>query len=160
MLKSMCINCHALDVMLRRRGSTALQWRACAEQMPVRIGRPFAASDAEWKVLGAELERWFGPKGQYFDLVRLRRSQVPRPKAPEVASATFHEYTLPNARSMPHSLTVDGAGRVWISGWDAATNAVLKLIPPPSSSAAIPSQPQTPSLIRRARHGMGVSGWR
>ena len=62
MLKSMCINCHALDVMLRRRGSTALQWRAYVEkQMPVRIGRPFAASDAEWKVLGAELERWFGP---------------------------------------------------------------------------------------------------
>ena len=27
MLKSMCINCHALDVMLRRRGATAAQWR-------------------------------------------------------------------------------------------------------------------------------------
>ena len=134
MLKSMCINCHALDVMLRRRGATAAQWRAYAEkQMPVRIGRPFTASDAEWKVLGAELERWFGPKGSISDqgAEAPPLSQVSRAKmAPEVARATFYEYTLPNARSMPHSLTVDGAGRVWISGWDSATNAVLKFDPP------------------------------
>ena len=74
MLKSMCINCHALDVMLRRRGSTAVQWRAYAEkQMPVRIGRPFAASDAEWKLLGASWSDGSVPKGSISDLVRLRR---------------------------------------------------------------------------------------
>lgn len=166
MLKSMCINCHALDVMLRRRGSTAVQWRAYAEkQMPVRIGRPFAASDAEWKVLGAELERWFGPKGQYFGrgAAAPARSQVPRPKvAPEVASATFHEYTLPNVRSMPHSLRVDGAGRVWISGWDAATNAVLKFDPATEQFRSYPvptanAVPHTPCATRDGRVWMALN---
>jgi hypothetical protein len=98
LLKSMCINCHALDVMLRRRGSTAAQWRAYVETpMAQRIGRgKFNASEAEWKVLTSELERWFGPKGQYFgpDAEPPTREQVQRPPvAPAVARATFREYT-------------------------------------------------------------------
>ena len=134
------------------------------KQMPVRIGRPFAASDAEWKVLGAELERWFGPKGSISTWLGLpARSQVPRPKvAPEVASATFHEYTLPNARSMPHSLTVDGAGRVWISGWDAATNAVLKFDPATEQFRSYPvptanAVPHTPCATRDGRVWMALN---
>ena len=166
MLKSMCINCHALDVMLRRRGATAAQWRAYVEkQMPVRIGRPFTASDAEWKVLGAELERWFGPKGQYFGpgAEAPKASQVSHAKlAPEVARATFYEYTLPNARSMPHSLTVDGAGRVWISGWDSATNAVLKFDPSTEQFRTYPvptanAVPHTPCVTRDGRVWMALN---
>jgi hypothetical protein len=39
MLKSTCINCHALDVMLRHRGFAAGQWRNYVEkQMQARIG--------------------------------------------------------------------------------------------------------------------------
>jgi hypothetical protein len=39
MLESTCINCHALDVMLRHRGFAAGQWRNYVEkQMQARIG--------------------------------------------------------------------------------------------------------------------------
>ena len=166
MLKSMCINCHALDVMLRRSGATAAQWRAYAEkQMPVRIGRPFTASDAEWKVLGAELERWFGPKGQFFGpgAAAPEPSQVRHATlTPEVARATFREYTLPNPRSMPHSLTVDAAGRVWISGWDSSTNAVLKFDPATEQFRTYPvptanAVPHTPCVTRDGRVWMALN---
>ena len=72
LLKSTCINCHALDVMLRHRGLTATQWRALVEKpMMQRIGRgPFNATDAEWTVLTSELERLFGPSGT---VLRARR---------------------------------------------------------------------------------------
>jgi streptogramin lyase len=166
LLKSTCINCHALDVMLRRRGATAAQWRAYVEkQMPLRYGRPFAASDAEWRVITTELERWFGPKGQYFGpgAEPPARAQVKRPAmAPEVARATYYEYTLPNPRSMPHSLAVDPAGRVWVAGWDAATNAVIrfdtsteqfKLYPVPTPNAT----PHTPCVSRDGRVWMALN---
>jgi virginiamycin B lyase len=167
MLKSTCINCHALDVMLRHRGFAAAQWRNYIEkQMQVRIGRgPYNASDAEWKELTTELERLFGPDAQYFGpgAAPPRPEQVRRPKmAPEVARATFYEYTLPNPRSMPHSLTVDPAGRVWISGWDSPTNAVLrfdstteqfKTYPIPTPNAV----PHTPCVTRDGRVWMALN---
>ena len=166
LLKSTCINCHALDVMLRRRGSTAAQWRAYVEkQMPLRYGRNFGASEAEWKVITGELERWFGPKGQYFGpgAEPPKPEQVRRPTmAPEVARATFLEYTLPNPRSMPHSLAVDQAGRVWIAGWDNPTNAVLrfdiateqfKTYPVPTPNAV----PHTPCVTRDGRVWMALN---
>lgn len=166
MLKSTCINCHALDVMLRRRGATAAQWRAYVEkQMPLRYGRPYTASEAEWKVITGELERWFGPKGQYFGpgAAPPRREQVQRPRlAPEVPRATWYEYTMPNPRTMPHSLAVDRAGRVWVAGWDAATNAVIRFdiaseqfrtYPVPTPNAV----PHTPCVGRDGRVWMALN---
>jgi hypothetical protein len=166
LLKSTCINCHALDVMLRRRGATAAQWRTYVEkQMPVRYGRDFGASDAEWKAITGELERWFGPKGQYFGpgAEPPTRAQVRRPApAPEVARATWYEYTVPNPRTMPHSLAVDRAGRVWVAGWDRATNAVLrfdtaseqfKTYPVPTPNAV----PHTPCVSRDGRVWMALN---
>ena len=166
LLKSSCINCHALDVMLRRRGSTEAQWRTYIEkQMPLRYGRGFNASEAEWKVITGELVRLFGPKAQYFGAGAEppRREQVQRPRmAPEVARATFLEYTLPNPRSMPHSLAVDAAGRVWIAGWDNPTNAVLrfdtateqfKTYPVPTPNAV----PHTPCVTRDGRVWMALN---
>ena len=167
LLKSTCINCHALDVMLRRRGYTAAQWRTYIEkQMPLRIGRgPFNASEAEWKVLTSELERLFGPKAQYFGpgAAPPAPEQVQRPKmAPEVARATFHEYRLPNPRSMPHSLAVDQVGRVWIAGWDSATNAVLRFDPSSEQFKTYPvptpnAVPHTPCVTRDGRVWMALN---
>ena len=76
--------------------------------------------------------------------------------------ATFYEYTLPNARSMPHSLTVDGAGRVWISGWDSATNAVLKFDPSIEQFRTYPvptanAVPHTPCITRDGRVWMALN---
>jgi streptogramin lyase len=167
LLKSTCINCHALDVMLRRRGSTAAQWRTYVEkQMGVRIGRgDFNSSENEWKVITGELEKWFGPKGQYFGpgAAPPAPAQVPRAKlAPEVARATFYEYTMPNPRSMPHSLTADGAGRIWVSAWDSATNAVVrfdtateqfKTYRVPTANAV----PHTPCVTRDGRVWMALN---
>ena len=91
------------------------------------------------------------------------REQVQRPRmAPEVARATFLEYTLPNPRSMPHSLAVDAAGRVWIAGWDNPTNAVLrfdtateqfKTYPVPTPNAV----PHTPCVTRDGRVWMALN---
>lgn len=165
-LKSTCINCHALDVMLKFRGFTAPQWRAYVEKaMPLRIGRgDFGGSEADWKQLTAELERWFGPKGQFGPgaaappVEQLRRPTL----APEVARATFTEYRLPNPRSMPHSLTADAAGRIWVAGWDSATNAVLrfdiaseqfKTYPVPTPNAV----PHTPCVTRDGRVWMALN---
>jgi streptogramin lyase len=166
LLKSTCINCHALDVMLRRRGATAAQWRTYVEkQMPVRYGRSFGASEAEWRVITSELERWFGPKGQYFGpgAEPPKPEQVRRPRiAPEVARATWYEYTMPNPRTMPHSLAVDRAGRVWVAGWDAATNAVIRFdiaseqfrsYPVPTPNAV----PHTPCVSRDGRVWMALN---
>jgi len=167
LLKSTCINCHALDVMLRHRGFAAGQWRNYVEkQMQVRIGRgPFNMSDNEWKELTTALERLFGPDAKYFGpgAEPPKPEQVQRPKmAPEVARATFYEYTLPNPRSMPHSLTVDPAGRVWVSGWDSPTNAVLrfdiaseqfKTYPVPTPNAV----PHTPCVTRDGRVWMALN---
>ena len=167
MLKSTCINCHALDVMLRHRGWAAGQWRNYVEkQMQLRIGRgPYNASDNEWKELTTELERYFGPEGKYFGTRAEppKREEVRRPKmAPEVARATFYEYTLPNARSMPHSLAVDPVGRVWISGWDSPTNAVVrfdtateqfKTYPIPTANAV----PHTPCVTKDGRVWMALN---
>ncbi|OFW02186.1 MAG: hypothetical protein A3I61_06815 [Acidobacteria bacterium RIFCSPLOWO2_02_FULL_68_18] len=166
LLKSTCINCHALDVMLRRRGGTAAEWRAYVEkQMPLRYGRPYGASEAEWKVITSELERWFGPKGRYFGpgAEPPKPEQVRRPSmAPEVARATFYEYTMPNPRTMPHSLAVDRAGRVWVAGWDAATNAVVRFdiaseqfrtYPVPTPNAV----PHTPCISRDGRVWMALN---
>ncbi|MBI3048043.1 MAG: carboxypeptidase regulatory-like domain-containing protein [Acidobacteria bacterium] len=166
LLKSTCINCHALDVMLRRRGATAAEWRTYVEkQMPLRYGRPYNASEAEWKVITGELERWFGPKGQYFGpgAEPPKPEQVRRPRmAPEVARATFYEYTMPNPRTMPHSLAVDRAGRVWVAGWDSATNAVIRFdiaseqfraYPVPTPNAV----PHTPCVSRDGRVWMALN---
>ncbi|MBI2186877.1 MAG: carboxypeptidase regulatory-like domain-containing protein [Acidobacteria bacterium] len=166
LLKSTCINCHALDVMLRRRGATAAQWRTYVEkQMPLRYGRPFTASAAEWTVITNELERWFGPKGQYFGpgAEPPKPEQVRRPTiAPAVARATWYEYTLPNPRTMPHSLAVDRAGRVWIAGWDAATNAVLRFDPAVEQFRSYPvptpnAVPHTPCVSRDGRVWMALN---
>jgi streptogramin lyase len=166
LLKSTCSNCHALDVMLRRRGATAAQWRAYVEkQMPLRYGRPYTASEAEWKVITGELERWFGPKGQYFGpgAEPPKPEQVRRPTmAPEVARATWYEYTVPNPRTMPHSLAVDPAGRVWVAGWDSATNAVIRFdiaseqfrtYPVPTPNAV----PHTPCVSRDGKVWMALN---
>ncbi len=167
LLKSTCINCHALDVMLRRRGYTAAQWRAYVETpMAERIGRgKFNASEAEWKVLTTELERWFGPKGQYFgpNAEPPKPEQLQRPKvAAEVSRATFQEYRLPNPRSMPHSLTVDANGQVWIAGWDSATNAVLRFDPATEKFHTYPvptanAVPHTPCTSRDGRVWMALN---
>ena len=167
LLKSTCINCHALDVMLRRRGYTAAQWRTYIEkQMQLRIGRgSYNASENEWKVITGELERLFGPKGQYFGpgAEPPARELVQHAKmAPEVARATFYEYALPNSRSMPHSLTVDAAGRVWLAGWDSPTNAVIRFdtateqfrsYPVPTANAV----PHTPCVTRDGRVWMALN---
>ena len=167
LLKSGCINCHALDVMLRRRGYTAAQWRNYVETgMTQRIGRgKYNASEAEWKVLTSELERWFGPNGQYFGPKAdpPKPEQVHRPKlSPEVARATFREYRLPNARSMPHSLTVDAKGQVWIAGWDSPTNAVLRFDPAAEKFHTYPvptanAVPHTPCVSRDGRVWMALN---
>ena len=167
LLKSTCINCHALDVMLRHRGLTATQWRALVEKpMMQRIGRgAFNATEAEWQVLTTELERLFGPQAQYFGpgAEPPTPEQLQRPElAAEVARATFTEYQLPNPRSMPHSLAVDTAGRVWIAGWDSPTNAVLrfdstteqfKTYPVPTPNAV----PHTPCVSRDGRVWMALN---
>ncbi|MBI4886557.1 MAG: carboxypeptidase regulatory-like domain-containing protein [Acidobacteria bacterium] len=167
LLKSTCINCHSLDVMLRRRGSTAAQWRAYVEkQMQLRIGRgPYTSSEAEWTELTGELERIFGPKARYFGpgAEPPAPAQVRRPAmAPEVARATFYEYTLPNPRSMPHSLAVDPAGRVWISGWDSPTNAVIRFDTATEQFRTYPvptpdSTPHTPCVTRDGRVWMALN---
>ena len=167
LLKSACINCHALDVMLKHRGFTAAQWRALVEKpMTQRIGRgPYAASEAEWKALTGELERLFGPKAQYFgpNAEPPTPEQLRRPTlSPEVAKATFAEYRLPNPRSMPHSLTVDGAGKVWLAGWDSATNAVLRFDPTTQNFKTYPvptpnAVPHTPCISKDGRVWMALN---
>jgi streptogramin lyase len=167
LLKSTCINCHALDVMLRRRGYTAAQWRAYVETpMAQRIGRgKFNASEAEWKVITAELERWFGPNGQYFGpkATPPTPDQLQRPKlAAEVSKASFQEFRLPNPRSMPHSLTVDANGQVWLAGWDSATNAVLRFDPAAEKFHTYPvptanAVPHTPCTTRDGRVWMALN---
>ena len=166
-LKSTCINCHSLDVMLKFRGFTAPQWRRYVEKvMPMRIGRgDFGASEADWKQLTGELERWFGPKAQYFGpgAEPPKLEQLRRPKmAPDVAKATFTEYRLPNPRSMPHSLTVDAAGRAWVSGWDSPTNAVLRFDPATEQFKTYPvptpnAVPHTPCVTRDGRVWMALN---
>ena len=167
LLKSTCINCHALDVMLRRRGYTAAQWRAYVETpMAERIGRgKFNASEAEWKVLTSELERWFGPKGQYFGpecrAAEARAAAASEARRRRSSRATFQEYRLPNPRSMPHSLTVDANGQVWIAGWDSATNAVLRFDPRGREVPHV-SGPDRERCAPHAVHhaGMDGCGWR
>ena len=101
------------------------------------LGRESSTQRGGMEVITAELERWFGPNGQYFGpkATPPTPEQLQRPKlAAEVSKATFQEFRLPNPRSMPHSLTVDANGQVWLAGWDSATNAVLRFDPAARSS--------------------------
>ena len=162
MLKSMCINCHALDVMLRRRGSTALQWRACAEKR-CRCGSAVPSPRAcRWKVLGAELERWFGPKGSISDLVRLRRALAGAAAESGPGSGERHLPRIHAAERAEHAAQPDsGRGRTRVDlrmGCGDECGAEIR-----SRHRAVP-QLSRPNRKRRpsyaVRDGMGVSGWR
>ena len=167
MVKSICINCHSFDVILKLRGNRAEDWKNFFPTMALRMGGGgLRFNDAKMGILTAELEKLFGPDAKYFgpDAAPPAREQVKHPElSDEVLKATFSEYRLPSAQSMPHSLTVDPKGEVWVAGYDIGTNAVVRFSPATEKFQIYPledphSVPHTPCVGNNGQAWMALNG--
>lgn len=168
MVKVECRNCHALSQAVRAsRGWRAEQWLAFLPQMSARMGyHRFMFSEGKMNLIAQRLEAWFGPNAKYFgpNARMPTRAQVRHPKVdPDVYQATFKEYKLPDyQQTMPHSVSADGEGEVWIAGNDSKTNAIIRFAPSSETFKTYPlragSIPHTPCSTRDGMAWMANGG--
>jgi streptogramin lyase len=114
LIKGTCIDCHALDYVMHRRGMTEDEWASFLPQMtrgrrtqPIYGVKKLAA-------LSAALAKYFGPDSKYFgpDADPPTAQEIKHPMvADPVLKATIREFTPPaGSESFVHSVALtDGA---------------------------------------------------
>jgi virginiamycin B lyase len=129
---STCSTCHGFETVLPMRGMTAEEWQNFLPAMTEnRWGRSFFTDQDRVTQLAHGLEQLFGPDGTLGPDTRPDFSKVKHTAMSDAAlGATFTEYTIPQRRTMPHSVIVDDkSGIVWFSEYDSASNKVARFNP-------------------------------
>jgi virginiamycin B lyase len=117
LIQASCYNCHSMQHMMLKRGSTAEQWRDFLPTMS--RGRVPVAADpkqnprttqASFVALTNALGKYFGPDAPFFgpDSDPPTLNQIQRAELSDVAlNATIREYEIPTTMPMAHSMSVD-----------------------------------------------------
>ena len=122
LIQAECYNCHSMEHLSLRRGSTAKQWQDFLPTMtrgrlPVAIDpkQNPGTSQAEFVALTEALGKYFGPDSPYLspDADPLTPDQVKHANISDAAlSATIREYEIPTPMPMAHSMSVDPVRRI------------------------------------------------
>jgi virginiamycin B lyase len=167
LIRASCIGCHNFDTIVKKRGSTADQWRDFLPTMTRdRMFQP-RFNPEQLSALVAALEKYFGPDAPYFGL----DSDPPKPEQVKHAAisdaalgATVREYKVPGPDVWVHSMAVDPRQDIaWFSEYDYQSNKVgrfdinteeFKEYPVPTPKAV----PHTPIVGKDGRLWMALAG--
>ena len=129
LIRGSCTDCHNLNALTHKRGSTPAEWSKFLPQMPRdRLALPQSWNSATFAAFGNALGQYFGPDATYLG----PNSQRPpanvimhKDISDKALSARITEYTVPSDKAMVHSILVDGKGDfAWFSEFDFPSNKV------------------------------------
>lgn len=163
LLKGGCTACHDFDILRRRSGQTAAEWKSFLPNMTAGRRTQPVFTPEQLDKLSKALEKYLGPDSPYFgpDATPPTREQVHHPELADAAlKATIYEWTIPTgADAFPHSISAaNGIAYVEEVGARAQKFARFDLETEQFLEYPAPAEPHTGAIAKDGRVWVALMG--